>query len=92
MIDLQNEELEKLDHLVKNFDLKKEDFQKDRIERPAYQALKEEESMDIRKDESVSKYLDSLSKIQNTEIEFLLNMINCYAPIKRRRSMDEASL
>ena len=70
MIDLQNEELEKLDHLVKNFDLKKEDFQKDRIERPAYQALKEEESMDIRKDESVSKYLDSLSKIQNTEIEF----------------------
>lgn len=70
MIDLQNEELEKLDSLVKNFDLTKEDFKKDWIERPAYQALKEEESMDIRKDESVEKYIDSLSKIQNTQIIF----------------------
>lgn len=70
MIDLQNKELEKLDQLVQEFDLKKEDFQQDWIERPAYQALKENESMEIRKDESVEQYLNSLSKIKDTKIKF----------------------
>lgn len=59
-----------MDHLVQEYGLSQADFEKDVIQRPAYQALKDDPSLCIRKDETVQAYMDQLNRSKNEVIEF----------------------
>ena len=70
LVNLQSDDLEQLDHLVQEYGLSQADFEKDVIQRPAYQALKDDPSLCIRKDETVQAYMDQLNRSKNEVIEF----------------------
>ena len=67
LVNLQSDDLEQLDHLVQEYGLSQADFEKDVIQRPAYQALKDDPSLCIRKDETVQAYMDQLNRSKNED-------------------------
>lgn len=64
LLNLQNDALRALDEFVSQYQLTKEDMMADSIERPAYETLRDQEGMEIRKDESVNAYIRQLEALQ----------------------------
>ena len=75
-IDLESKEIKELDDLATQLDLSTKDLKKEEIVKPAYQSFHlDSVDLDIRKDESIDRYLNRLDSLKSVELNEKYNSL-----------------
>ena len=75
-LDLESKEIKELDDLATQLDLSTKDLKKEEIVKPAYQSFHlDSVDLDIRKDESIDRYLNRLDSLKSVELNEKYNSL-----------------